>query len=217
MGQYTDVFIEGILTTLALAGICLVLSIFFGIFLALMRRSSNPFVWRSAAAYIQIIRSTPLLIQIYLIYYGLPLLIGNYFGEEATAIIALTIHSTPYMAEIIRAGIQSIDRGQSEGGMSVGMSKPQTMFYIVLPQALANVIPPLLGQTAVLIKDTSLFSIIAVFELMGAGLRMYSETVIATESYVTTAACYLLIYMMMLIFSNMTQKWLGGGAWQTAH
>ncbi len=217
VGQYTDVFIEGVLTTLVLAGICLVLSIFFGIFVALMRMSSNPFVWRTAAAYIQIIRSTPLLIQIYLIYYGLPFLIGNFFGEEATAIIALTIHSTPYMAEIIRAGIASIDRGQSEGAMSVGMNKMQNMFYIVLPQALANVVPPMLGQTAVLIKDTSLFSIIAVFELMGAGLRMYSETVIATESYVTTAVCYLLIYMMMLVFSNIVQKQLGGGAWQTAH
>ncbi|MGK0272022.1 MAG: polar amino acid transport system permease protein [Cocleimonas sp.] len=217
VGQYTDVFIDGILATLVLAGICLVLSIFFGIFVALMRMSSNPLVWRTAAAYIQVIRATPLLIQIYLIYYGLPLLIGNFFGEEATAVIALTVHSTPYMAEIIRAGIASIDRGQSEGAMSVGMNKVQNMFYIVLPQALANVIPPMLGQTAVLIKDTSLFSIIAVFELMGAGLRMYSETVIATESYVTTAVCYLMIYMMMLIFSNIIQKKLGGGAWQTAH
>ena len=217
VGQYTDVFIDGVIATLALAGICLVLSIFFGVFLAIMRMSSNPLVWRSAAAYIQVIRATPLLIQIYLIYYGLPLLIGNFFGEESTAVIALTIHSTPYMAEIIRAGILSIDRGQNEGAMSVGMNKLQSMFYIVLPQALANVVPPMLGQTAVLIKDTSLFSIIAVFELMGAGLRMYSETVIATESYVTTAVCYLLIYMMMLIFSNIIQKKLGGGAWQTAH
>ncbi len=217
VGQYTDLFIDGILATLALAGICLVLSIFFGVFLALMRMSSNPFVWRTAAAYIQVIRATPLLIQIYIIYYGLPLLIGNFFGEKATAIAALTIHSTPYMAEIIRAGIQSIDRGQNEGAMSVGMNSAQRMFYIVLPQALANVVPPMLGQTAVLVKDTSLFSIIAVFELMGAGIKMYSETIIATESYVTTAVCYLLIYMMMLILSNIIQKRLGGGAWQTAH
>lgn len=201
--------------TLFLAGICLVLSIFFGIFLALMRMSSVSVIWRTAAAYIQVIRATPLLIQIYLIYYGLPYFIGNYFGEEATAVIALTIHSTPYMAEIIRAGIASINKGQTEGAMSVGMNKAQTMYHIVLPQALANVIPPLLGQTAILIKDTSLFSIIAVFELMGAGLQMYSDTVIATESYVTTAVCYLLIYMMMLIFSNIIQKQLGGGAWQT--
>lgn len=215
VGQYTDVFIDGILATLYLAGTCLVLSLFFGVFLALMRMSPVPFIWRLAAAYIQAIRATPLLIQIYLIYYGLPYFIGNYFGEESTAIIALTIHSTPYMAEIIRAGILSVNQGQAEGAMSVGMNKAQSMFYIVLPQAVANVIPPLLGQTAILIKDTSLFSIIAVFELMGAGLRMYSETVIATESYVTTAACYLLIYMMMLILSNVVQKKLGGGSWQT--
>ncbi len=216
VGQYTDVFIDGIIATLALAGICLVLSIFFGVFLAIMRMSSNPLVWRSAAAYIQVIRATPLLIQIYLIYYGLPLLIGNFFGEESTAIIALTIHSTPYMAEIIRAGILSIDRGQNEGAMSVGMNKLQSMFYIVLPQAISNVTPPLIGQTAILIKDTALFSIIAVPELMGAGLQMFSETVIATESYVTTGICYLLIYALTLVLSSYAQNKLGGSAWRSS-
>ncbi len=213
--KYADVFLDGMLATLWLAGICLVLSVFFGIFLALLRMSRNPLIWRPAAAYIQVIRATPLLIQIYIIYYGLPYFIGNFFGETSTAIIALTIHSTPYMAEIIRAGIQSIAHGQTEGAFSVGMGRMQTFYYIVLPQALANVVPPLLGQTAILIKDTSLFSIIAVFELMGAGLRMYSETVIATESYVTTAVCYLLIYALMLMVSGVVQKKLGGAAWQS--
>ena len=94
------------------------------------------------------------------------------------------------------------------------MTPRQTMTNVVLPQAIANVVPPLLGQTAVLIKDTSLLSIIAVFELMGAGLRMFSETVIATESYVTTAVCYLAIYAMMLGLSGLVQRKLGGSAWQ---
>lgn len=176
----------------------------------------NPLIWRTIAGYIQFIRATPLLIQIYLIYYGLPMLLpfGNLFDETQTGIIALTIHTSPYMGEIIRAGIESVNRGQVEAALSVGMSSRQTLVNVTLPQALTNVMPPLLGQTAVLIKDTSLLSIIAVFELMGAGLQMFSETVIATESYVTTAICYLGIYAMMLVLSGILQNKLGGKAWK---
>ena len=216
VGQYWEVFALGIASTLKISAICLVLSLFFGVFVALARRSRSPWIWRPVAGYIQFIRATPLLIQIYLIYYGLPALLpfGNMFDETQTGIIALTIHTTPYMAEIIRAGIESVDRGQIEGAASVGMTPRQSMTHVVLPQALANVMPPLLGQTAILIKDTSLLSIIAVFELMGAGLLMFSETVIATEAYVTTAVCYLGIYFMMLLLSNALQKKLGGSAWK---
>lgn len=218
VGQYLDIFFDGIIATLWLSLVCLVLSIFFGIFVALMRMSPVGIIWRTAAAYIQVVRSTPLLIQIYLIYYGLPavLPVGNFFEETETAIIALTIHTAPFMGEIIRAGIQSVDKGQKEGAMSVGFSPFQSMFHIVLPQAISNVVPPLIGQTAILIKDTSLFSIIAVFELMGAGITMFSETIIATESYVTTGVCYLFIYALTLILAGYVQKRLGGEAWRTS-
>lgn len=217
VGQYLDVFIDGMITTLWISCVCLALSFFFGIFVALMRMSSVGFIWRIAAAYIQAIRSTPLLIQIYLIYYGLPALLpfGNFFDETQTAIIALTIHTTPYMGEIIRTGILSVEKGQREGALSVGFNPFQTLYYIILPQAISNVTPPLIGQTAILIKDTALFSIIAVPELMGAGLFMFSETVIATESYVTTGICYLLIYALTLILSGFAQNKLGGTAWRT--
>ncbi len=217
VGQYLDVFIDGMITTVWLSFACLVLSFFFGIFIALMRMSSVGFVWRIAACYIQTIRSTPLLIQIYLIYYGLPTLLpfGNFFDETQTAIIALTIHTTPYMGEIIRTGIISVDKGQKEGAMSVGFTPFQNLFHIILPQAISNITPPLIGQTAILIKDTALFSIIAVPELMGAGLTMFSETVIATESYVTTGICYLLIYAFTLVLSGYAQNRLGGAAWRS--
>lgn len=213
--QYADVFIAGMGQTLWISFLCMILSLIFGTMVAIGRMSKNPLIWRPVAAYIQFIRSTPLLIQIYLIYYGLPsvLPIGNLLDETQTGVLALTIHTTPYFGEIIRAGISSVGRGQIEGALSVGMTPRQTLFNVTLPQALANVMPPLLGQTAVLIKDTSLLSIIAVFELMGAGLRMFSETVIATEAYVITAICYLLIYAMMLVISRVVQDKLGGKAW----
>lgn len=216
VGQYWEVFARGIFTTIWMSALCLVLSFVLGTGVALARMSRNGVVWRTAAAYIQFIRSTPLLIQIYLVYYGLPALLpfGNFFDERQTGIIALTIHTAPYMGEIIRAGIESVARGQIEGARSVGMNPRQVMIYVTLPQAISNVIPPLLGQTAILIKDTSLLSIIAVFELMGAGLLMFSETVIASESYITTAICYLAIYVLMLIFSGFVQTKLGGSEWR---
>jgi polar amino acid transport system permease protein len=217
VGQYWEVFAQGIFTTIWISGLCLVLSFVLGTGVALARMSRNGFIWRTAAAYIQFIRSTPLLIQIYLVYYGLPALLpfGNFFDERQTGIIALTIHTAPYMAEIIRAGIESVAKGQIEGARSVGMNQRQVMIYVTLPQAISNVIPPLLGQTAILIKDTSLLSIIAVFELMGAGLLMFSETVVASESYITTAICYLAIYIVMLFFSGFVQTKLGGSAWRS--
>jgi polar amino acid transport system permease protein len=114
------------------------------------------------------------------------------------------------MSEIIRAGIESISRGQVEGAQSVGMTYLQRMRYVVLPQAFANVVPPLLGQTAVLIKDSSLVSFIGVFELFGAGLTVLSERLMPNEAFMTVAACYLVIYGVMLAFSNFAQRKLGG-------
>lgn len=213
---YADVFAEGMWQTLWISAVCLVLSLIFGTVIALARMSENPLLWRPVAGYIQFIRATPLLVQIYLVYYGLPTIMpsGLLFDEVQSGIIALTLHTSPYMGEIIRAGIGSVERGQIEGALSVGMTPRQTMRHITLPQAIANVMPPLLGQTAVLIKDTSLLSIIAVFELLSAGLLMFSETVVATESYVTVAVCYLAIYAMMLVLSGMVQTRLGGSAWK---
>lgn len=217
VADYLSVFARGAYTTLWLSLLCLALSLVLGTGVAIARMSSVNLIWRAAAAYIQFVRATPLLIQIYLVYYGVPALtpLGNALDETQTGIVALTLHTAPYMGEIIRAGLESVERGQIEAAMAVGMNRWERFIHVVLPQALANVTPPLLGQTAVLIKDTSLLSIIAVFELMSAGLTLFSERVMPTEAYVSTAVCYLLIYGLMLIVSTVAQNRLGGAAWQT--
>ncbi len=120
------------------------------------------------------------------------------------------------MSEIVRAGVASVPRGQVEGGKAVGMSYLQRLRYIVLPQAFANILPPLLGQTAVLIKDTSLLSLIAVFDFLSAGLLLNSERVRPNESFLTIAVGYLAIYAVMLTLSWMVKKWLAGPAWNAA-
>jgi len=202
--QYVPEFTRGMTATIWISLVSLVLSLTIGTVAAIMRMSANPILWRIAAGYVQAIRSTPLLIQIYVIYYSFRL------DELEGGIIALGLNAGAYMSEIIRAGIESISRGQVEGAQSVGMTYLQRMRYVVLPQAFANVLPPLLGQTAVLIKDSSLVSFIGVFELFGAGLTVLSERLMPNEAFLTVAVCYLAIYAVMLFFSNAAQRRLGG-------
>ena len=210
--QYVPEFARGITATIWISVVSLVLSLTIGTAAAIMRMSANPVLWRISAGYVQAIRSTPLLIQIYLIYFALPALplLDRRLDEIEGGILALGLNAGAYMSEIIRAGIESISRGQVEGAMSVGMSYVQRMRYVVLPQAFARVVPPLLGQTAVLIKDSSLVSFIGVFELLGAGLTVLSERLMPNEAFLTVAACYLVIYWIMLIISNFAQRRLGG-------
>jgi len=210
--QFIPEFRDGILATLSISLISLILALVIGTVVAIMRISDNPFIWRIAAGYVQAIRSTPLLIQIYVIYFSLPALpiLDRRLDELEGGIIALGLNAGAYMSEIIRAGITSISTGQVEAAQSVGMTYLQRMRYVVLPQAFANVLPPLLGQTAVLIKDSSLVSFIGVFELFGAGLTLLSDRLMPTEAFLTVAAGYLIIYAFMLQVSNYAQKKLGG-------
>jgi len=211
--QFIPEFSKGITATLYISLISLILSLVIGTGVAIMRISPNPLLWRTAAGYIQAIRSTPLLIQIYVIYFSLPALplLDRRLDELEGGVIALGLNAGAYMSEIIRAGITSVSKGQVEAAQSVGMTYFQRMRYVVLPQAIANVLPPLLGQTAVLIKDSSLVSFIGVFELFGAGLTLLSDRLMPTEAFMTVAFGYLIIYAFMLQVANYAQRKLGGG------
>lgn len=215
VAQYLDRFAAGLANTLIAAGASLVLSILLGTLLAVALLSRRQLVWRPAAAYVAFIRATPLLVQIYLVYFGLPMIIpaARRWNELSLGIAALVINSTPYMAEIIRAGIEFVPRGQIEGAKAVGMNARQRLYYVVLPQAFANTLPPLLGQAAVLIKDTSLLSTITVFEFLSAGILLNSERVKPNESFITIAAGYLLIYGFVLLLSRGVKHWLAGPGW----
>lgn len=214
VAQYLPDFARGLGATAWISLIALVISLSVGTVAAIMRMSSNPLLWRSAAAYVQAIRSTPLLIQIYVIYFTLPALplLDRRLDEFEGGVIALGLNAGAYMSEIIRAGIESVSRGQVEGAQSVGMTYMQRMRYVVLPQAFARVMPPLLGQTAVLIKDSSLVSFIGVFELFGAGLIILNERLMPNEGFLTVAVLYLVIYTVMLQVTNYAQRRLGGAA-----
>ena len=168
--------------------------------------------WRPASFYIQTIRSTPLLVQIYIVYFGLPALplLGRRLTEIEGGILALSLNAAAYLAEIIRSGIESIDRGQNEAAISSGMNYVQRMRYVILPQAVAKVVPPILGHAAVVIKDSSLLSLITVFELLSAGLRVMSDYIMPSEGLLTVAAGYLIIYAVMCFVSSRVQTRLAG-------
>jgi polar amino acid transport system permease protein len=189
-----------------------VIALTIGTIVALMNISKRRWLNLSASAYIQAIRSTPLLIQVYLVYFALGVipLLDRRLTELEGGIIALALNAGAFMSEIIRAGIESISRGQVEGAQSVGMTYLQRMRHVILPQAIARVIPPLIGQTAVMIKDSSLVSFIGVTELTAAGLILMSERLLPNEGFLTSAALYLVIYVIMLHVSNYAQRRLSG-------
>lgn len=215
--RYLPEFAWGLWATLWISFVCLIGALILGTLVTVARRSPNRWISTPVTAYVEAVRSTPLLVQLYIFYYGLsqiPIL-NVPLPALACGIFALTIHTAAYMSEIIRGGIEAVDRGQFEGAKAVGMSERQTMVNIIYPQAFAKIIPSLLGQAAVLVKDSSILSFIAVFELLGAGLIILSDRVMPTEAFMTAAFGYLLIYLLMLVASNKIQKKLSGNAWRS--
>jgi polar amino acid transport system permease protein len=194
--EYMPLYFKCFSATLWLSGAGLVGALLLGTVACAMRLSQSRIVSLIAGVYIESIRSTPLLAQIYFFYFGLPSL-GIMFSEEVTGIFA---------AEIIRAGIQSIPHGQIEAGIASGLNYFQRMRYIILPQALGVTILPLLGQAIVLVKDSSLLSLISIMELTRAGQILTSERFMPAEGFLTTAAFYLIIYYMLKGFSSWVQK-----------
>ncbi|MFV0332679.1 MAG: amino acid ABC transporter permease [Tropicimonas sp.] len=214
VAQYADEFARGIANALLAAGASLVLSLVFGFLLALMRLSGRRVMTVPAAIYLQSIRATPLLLQIYIVYFGLPLLIpaSARWPELVLGIVALSVHTTPYMSEIIRAGILAVPRGQREAAIAVGMTPAQQYRHVILPLAVARMVAPLLGQVAILVKDTSLLSLITVFDIVSAGMLLNSERILPNEGFMTVAAIYLLIYVVLLGLSRLVERRLGGSA-----
>lgn len=203
--HYLPFFLNCFMATLWLSGISLIGALLIGILACSMRLSKSGLLSRIAGIYIEIIRSTPLLAQLYFLYFGLPSF-GIQISEQVTGIIALIINSGAYMAEIIRAGMLSIPQGQIEAGISSGLNYVQRMREIVLPQAFGVTLPPLVGQAIVLVKDSSLLSLISVVELTRAGEIMSSDRFMPTEGFLTTAAFYLVIYFVLKTISSWSEK-----------
>lgn len=163
--KYYLFFINGAKFTIFLAFFTVLIGFVLGVLLALMRLSNKKILNIVAAAYIEFIRGTPILVQLYIVFYGLPH-IGITLPDSIAGIIALSVNSAAYIAEIVRAGIQAVDKGQMEAARSLGMPHNMGMRFIIIPQAVKNILPALGNEFITVIKESSIASIIGIHELM---------------------------------------------------
>jgi His/Glu/Gln/Arg/opine family amino acid ABC transporter permease subunit len=187
--QYLPEFWRGAQATIVYSVLSLGLATVIGLLVALARISPVAPLRAGARVYIDIIRGTPALVQIFFIYFGMPAL-GINLSAPVAAVIALAINSGGYLAEIFRAGIMGVDAGQVEAGRSLGMSRGETMRRIILPQAALLVVPPTAGEFTNLIKGTSLLSTISVSELTRVAQQIIGVTFRPIEAYVAIAVVY---------------------------
>ncbi len=195
---------DGVMVTFEVTIISIILSFFVGLITGLGRISKNRIVNLIASTYVEVIRGIPLLVQLFYIYYAVGSLtrIPPFFA----AILAMTVCYGAYMGEVFRAGIESIDKGQTEAAMSLGFNKKQTMFYVILPQAMRTILPPVGNEFIALLKDTSLVSIIAVADLLRRGREYATSTFHYFETFTMIALIYLVITLLLSKFVSYMEK-----------
>jgi polar amino acid transport system permease protein len=193
IGETLPDFWIGFLSTLSISLAAFLGALVIGIIACAMSLQPSRILRLPAVVYVDLIRATPLLAQLYFLYFGLPIL-GLGMPEITVGIVALAVNSGAYVSEIVRSGIQGIHSGQLEASASSGMSYWQQMRLIILPQAIRPMVSPLIGQAIVLVKDSSLLSLISVLELTRAGQTLAVDRFMPVEGLATTAAGYLIIY-----------------------
>ncbi|WP_210363987.1 amino acid ABC transporter permease [Bacillus sp. REN3] len=204
--EYSPYLAKGTLVTVALSLAGIAIGTILGLFIGLGKMQRRKWLALPFSWYITFFRGTPLFVQILLVHFGVvPLLLGETNGIVAT-IIALSLNAAAYIAEIFRAGIQSIDRGQMEAARSLGMSHVRAMGYVILPQAFKRMIPPLGNEFIVLIKESSLAAVIATPEIMYWGRSMAGQYYRVWEPYLTAAFIYLLLTLSLSFLLNRLER-----------
>ena len=205
VGRYPKGPLGGVGLTLYLAVVALALSFLGGLILGLLSVSRNRVVKWGSMTIIQSIRGMPLLMVIFWMFFLLPAMLGGGISASWTIIMALTLFTSAYMSEIVRAGITGIPKGQMEAAISTGLTHGQAMFYIILPQALRNMIPSFVNQFVSMIKDTSLAFIVGVSELTHVATQMNNRTMLyPTEIFLFIAVVY---FIMCFAFTELS-RWL---------
>lgn len=197
--------LQGALTTLALSVSATALGFGLGVFSALVRTGRSASAARLAAAYVEAIRNTPLLVQIFIVYFGLASL-GIKLGAFTAAVVALVVNVGAYTAEIVRAGIESVPRSQVEAAECLGLGRWQVLRHVVLPPAIERVWPALTSQYVLLMLASSITSQISAEELTAVANRVQSDTFRSVETYLVAAVAYLLLSLLMRVLFSMVAK-----------
>ena len=207
--KYWDRFLlTGVGYTLSLAAITVGIGTIFAALLALMKMSKiPPFRWLSSI-YIEIIRGTPMLLQLYFFYFGLPMLIPALQKQKYVCVaIALICNSAAYVSEVIRSGIQAVDPGQREAALSLGFSETKAMWFVVVPQAIKNILPALGNEFIMIIKDTSLASTFFIGDLMTQYLLIKGSTTLPIEPLVIVGVIYFIMtFTLSKVFGHFEKK-----------
>lgn len=194
--------LSGIELTLIVTGAALSSGLVMGLIIALARMSSKPWLNLPAIAYIEVFRNTPALIQLMWVYYCLPILTGLEMSAAASATFALAVNGAAYIAEIIRGGIQSVDRGQTEAARTLGMSHAQAMRRIVLPQAFRRMIPPFVNESVSILKFSSLVSVLGVADLTYQAQVLSTTTFRPIEIFTFIAVVYFVLCTALSYFAR---------------
>lgn len=209
IGNYMPLFLKGTWVTIQLSLLAILFGTILGLFIGLGKMVKQPLINLPCIWYISFFRGTPLLVQILLIHSALMPLLMKPPNVFISSVLALSLNAAAYIAEIFRAGIQSIDKGQMEAARSLGMNHVQAMKHVILPQASRRMIPPLGNEFIVLIKDSSLVSIIATPELMYYARAMMGQYYRPWEPYMTAALMYLILTLgMAYILSKIERKFV---------
>lgn len=202
---------EGILVTLKLTLISAFFGLMLGMILALFRISTIKILSWFSLGYITLFRGTPLLLQILFIYFALPTIFEVYninmvLDSFSAGILALSLNCAAYLAEIFRAGILSIPKGQTEAARALGLSRHQTMYKVIIPQTYRRIIPPVVNELSALTKETSLVSVISLSELLYVTQRIGSKYLRVWEVYIWAALGYLIIVIALSVFAGRLEK-----------
>lgn len=203
--------LKGLWVTIRMTFCALILSCCLGLLIGIGGLSKNRLISSLCAIYLAWFRGTPLLVQLMILYYGLAIGLQVDLTASLAGILGLGLYSASYVSEIVRGAIQSIDRGQMEAGRSLGLSYWQTMYKVILPQAIRRMLPPLANEMIALTKNSSLLSVITVHELMRAGSSIVSNNFKYFEIYITIAVMYFIVNYIISTLMRLFEKKLNVG------
>ena len=208
---------QGLVNTLKITGVSLAGGLVLGLAFALMRLSPRPFLSMPAGFIIEVFRTTPPLVQLFWVFFALPLIAGIEMTPFMAAVVTFSIQSGAFFAEVFRAGIQSIERGQWEGGMAIGLSRRQTLGRIVLPQAITRMIPAFLERSIELMKTTTLVATIAYADLLFEANSIAQKTYRPLETFTVAALVYFVVIFAFSLAARRVERRLAVGSDSTVH
>lgn len=199
---YHSLLFSGLMYTVSFTVLCVVLGLLIGALVGIGRRSSSVLISGPLRAYVEVFRCTPLLVQLVWFYYALPILVHIQMTPVMASVLALSLYGGAFYSEIVRAGITSIDAGQNEAGLAMGMTSGQVMRRVVLPQAFKRMVPPLMSQSIMQLKNTSLLSVLAVPDLLYQGQSAAHDSYRPLEIYTIVAICYFAVLFPATLLSK---------------